>query len=114
MYGQPNMYPPPSYGPQQGFGAPSPNFYPQQGPMVINLAGQNNTGQGILCPVCAHETGNIPRKTVGAVTIFWCLFLGFLTGILCCLPFCVDNWKDTELLCVKCQTVKMKVHANCC
>lgn len=124
MYGQPVMYPSPTYGYSPGYAPPPPPpvYYPpppqpQQGPVIINLSGQNNmnnTGQGLGCPVCAHETGNIPRKTVGAVTIFWCLFLGLATGVLCCVPFCSDSCKDTELICVKCQTVKSKINANCC
>ena len=112
MYGQPQpMYPPP------GYGAPPPAYYPppqQQGPMIITM-GNNNSGTGSPCPACAHETGNIPRKTVGKVTILWCLCLTFTTGLLCALyPFCTDSCKDTELVCVKCQTVKNKIPANCC
>ena len=113
MYGQP----PPMY-PQPGYGAPPPAYYPppqQQGPMIINMGGQNQGGEGSPCPVCAHDTGNIPRKTVGTVTILWCLCLAFTTGFLCALcPFCTDGCKDTELICVKCQTVKSKIPANCC
>jgi hypothetical protein len=33
---------------------------------------------------------------------------------LCCIPLCTDSCKDTELICVKCQTVKSKLPAKCC
>ena len=99
---------------------PPPAYYPppppqQQGPMIINLSGNNNnSGSGSPCPTCGKETGNIPRKTIGCVTIVWCLVLFFLTGVACCYPFCTDSCKDTELVCVRCQTVKSKISANCC
>jgi hypothetical protein len=86
----------------------------QQGPTVINLGGNNNSGDGSPCPVCGRDTGNIPRKTIGCVTIAWCLCLLFFTGIAWCYPFCTDSCKDTELVCVKCHTVKSKIPANCC
>ena len=100
---------------------PPPAYYPppppqQQGPMIINLSGNNNnnSGSGSPCPTCGKETGNIPRKTIGCVTIVWCLVLFFLTGVAWCYPFCTDSCKDTELVCVRCQTVKSKISANCC
>lgn len=105
----------PSYAP------PPPTYYPppqpqQQGPMIINLGNNNNdSGSGSPCPTCAKDTGNIPRKTIGCVTIAWCLVLFFLTGGMAfCYPLCTDSCKDTELVCVRCQTVKSKVPANCC
>ena len=98
---------------------PPPAYYPppppqQQGPMIINLQG-NQHSDGSPCPTCGKDTGNIPRKTIGCVTIVWCLVLLFLTGGLAwCYPFCTDSCKDTELVCVRCQTVKSKIAANCC
>ncbi len=109
----------PAYGVQPGYGAPPPPAYyppppqPQQGPMIINL-GNNNSGDGSPCPTCGKDTGNIPRKTVGCVAICWCLCLLFFTGFFCFYPLCTDSCKDTELVCVRCQTVKSKVQANCC
>jgi hypothetical protein len=127
MYGQPPPYggygaPQPGFGmPPPGYGAPPPTYYPapqpqQQGPMIINLQGNNsNNTAGSACRTCGQETGNIPRKAVGKVTILWCLCLLFVTGPLCvCYPFCTDSCKDTELVCVKCHQVKDKIQANCC
>lgn len=120
MYAQPMMPnyaqpPPPAYYPP-----PAPAYYPpppqqqQQGPMIINLS-NNNTGDGSPCPTCGKDTGNLPRKTIGCVAITWCLCLFFLTGgMTFCFPLCIDGWKDTELVCVRCQTVKSKIQANCC
>jgi len=106
MYGAPGYYPPP----------PPP---PPQGPMIINLGGNNgnnNNSSGTPCPVCGHETGSMPRKKIGCVAIAWCLCLLFTIGGygLCFIPFCTDSCKDTELVCIKCQTVKSKIEANCC
>ena len=131
MYGQPPPYgappgygAPPAYGAPPGYGAPGygapppPNYYPpqqSQGPMIINL-GNNNNSSGTHCPICGSETGNLPRKKVGCVAIAWCLCLLFTVGGygLCFIPFCTDGCKDTELVCVKCSTVKQTINANCC
>ena len=43
MYGQPMMMAP------QPMYAPPPQ---QQGPMIINLSGNNNSGDGSPCPAC--------------------------------------------------------------
>ena len=107
MYGQP------------GYGPPPPAYYPpppqqQQGPMIINLGNQGGSGEGSPCPSCAKDTGNIPRKTIGCVAIAWCLCLLFTTGSFWCYPLCTDGCKDTELICVRCQTIKSKIPANCC
>lgn len=119
-YGAPQPYAQPIYGAPAYGAPPSPAYYPpppppaQQGPMIINLSNNNNSS-GSPCPSCGTETGNIPRKKVGLVTILWCLCLFIVSGgVACCYPFCVDSCKDTELVCVKCQTVKMKIAANCC
>lgn len=122
MYGQPMMQPmQPAYGAPMM--APAPAYYPppapapaQQGPMIINLGNNNNSsGDGSPCPTCGKDTGNIPRKKIGCVTILWCLCLLFFTGGMAwCYPFCVDSCKDIELVCARCQTVKSKIPANCC
>ena len=114
MYGQP------AYG--APYGAPPPAYYPpppqppqQQGPMIINLGNQNNnnSGGGSPCPSCARDTDNMPRKKIGCVAILWCLCL-MGTAFCWLYPLCTDGCKDTELVCVRCQTVKTTVHANCC
>ena len=94
---------------------PPPPPPPAQGPMNFYMGNNDHSGDGSPCPACGKNTGNIPRKVVGSVTIVWCLVLFVLTGALAwCYPFCTDSCKDTELVCVRCQTVKSKIPANCC
>lgn len=108
-YGQP-MYGQPAFG-QPGFISPPPP--PQQtGPTIITLGGNNDNGTP--CQFCGTNTNQIIRRKVGCVAIMWgvCLFVS--TGFLCCLPCCLDNCKDTELVCVQCQQIKNTIPANCC
>ena len=88
---------------------------PAAGPTVITVGGgNNNSGEGSPCPSCARDTGNMPRKKVGAVAIIWCVTCFILGGGVCSLiPLCSDGCKDTEIVCVRCQTVKSKIEANC-
>ena len=115
-YGAP-MYapPPPMYAPPSPMYAPPPPA-PAAGPTVITVGDNNNNGgEGSPCPTCCKDTGNIARKKIGMVAILWCVCLFFFTGsILSCYPFCTDGCKDTELVCIRCQTVKTKIPANCC
>jgi hypothetical protein len=104
---QPMMFAPP----------PPPVYYPPQNqPQQIILinGGGNNQSNGANCPACGTSTPNIPRKTVGCGTITWCVILFIATGFLCCIPFCMDGCKDTELVCSKCQMVKTTIQANIC
>jgi hypothetical protein len=115
-YGQP-AYGQPAYG-QPAYGYQQPNFMPpppqQQGPTIINLSGNNNNNHsGTNCAVCGNETGNLPRKKIGCVAIIWCICLLY-TPLCWLIPLCSDGCKDTELVCVKCQTVKNVIPANCC
>lgn len=120
MYGAPAPYGQPAYGQPAYMPPPPPPAYyppppqPQQGPMIINL-GNNNTS-GSPCPVCGKDTESMPRKKIGCVAIAWCICLLFTVGGygLCFIPFCSDSCKDTELICVRCQTIKSKISANCC
>jgi hypothetical protein len=48
------------------------------------------------------------------VTYLWCVTLFLLTGVLCCVPFCVNGCQDTLLVCVICQRGKTRIKANCC
>ena len=119
MYAQPMMAAPmmapapmmaaPMYAP------PPPPPAPAAGPPVITVGGNDNSGSGSPCPSCTKDTGNIPRKKIGTVAILWCLCLFFFGGGFCSLyPLCSDGCKDSELVCVRCQTVKSKIQANCC
>ena len=85
------------------------------GPTVITVGGGGNSGgDGSPCPSCAKDTGNMPRKKVGGVAIAWCVACFILGGGICSLiPLCTDSCKDTEIVCVRCQTVKSKISANC-
>ena len=101
MYGQP-MYGQPGYMSQ-----PPPPM--QQGPTIITINGNNNNGTP--CQFCGTNTHNATRKKVGCVAILWGLLLLWLTGFLCCLPCCMDQCKDTELVCTKCQQIKTTIPA---
>lgn len=122
MYGQPQpvmMQPQPvMMQPQTVYGQPmmTPQMYPpqqpqQQGPTIITLNNQNN---GTPCQFCGTNTGQIVRKKVGCVAIAWGVCLFWFTGVLCCIPCCMDGCKDSELVCVKCNQVKSTIQANCC
>lgn len=120
MYAPAPGYGAPGYG-APGYGAPPPPaYYPppaQQntGPTIINLSGNNNSG-GSPCRTCGKDTDNLPRKKVGCVAIAWCLCLLFTVGAwgLCLYPLFNDGCKDTELVCIRCQTLKSTIPANCC
>ena len=113
MYGAPMMAPQPMMMAPAPMYAPPPPPPPQQsGPTIITVGGNNDNGSGSPCPACGKDTGNVPRKKIGCVTIMWCLCL--TPFMACCYPFCTDSCKDTELVCVKCHTVKSKINANCC
>lgn len=114
------MAPQPMYAPPPPMYAPPPPMYspppppPQQQTIIITGNNNNNdSGNTTSCPTCGKGTGSIPRKKVGMVAIMWCLLLSSCG--LCYIPLCcTDSCKDIELVCVKCQTVKSKVDANCC
>ena len=113
-YGQPPAYGQPGYGQpygQPGYGMPPPG-YGQQGPTVIHI--NNDDDDGTPCQYCGTNTNHITRRKVGCVAIAWGFCLLWATGILCCLPCCMDGCKDVELVCVKCQNVKNVIPANCC
>lgn len=122
MYGQP-MYGQPMQPMQPMYGQPpmqpmynQPVYMPpppvQQGPTIITISGNNNNGTP--CQFCGTNTHNVTRKKVGCVAILWGLLLLWLTGFLCCLPCCMDQCKDTELVCSKCQQIKTIIPAQCC
>lgn len=123
------MYaPPPAYGAPApvpyGYAPPPPppTYYPpppqpvQQGPMIINLGNNNNNSSGSPCGICGKDTDSIPRKKLGCVAWAWCVCLLLTVGGygLCFIPLCTDSCKDTELVCIKCQSVKQTIPANCC
>lgn len=116
MYGQPygQPYVQPGYGvppppPAYGYGAPPPAF----GPTVIEIH-DHDDDDGTPCPYCGTKTSHITRRKVGCVAIAWGFCLFFTTGFLCCLPCCMDGCQDVQLICVKCQSVKSTIPANCC
>ncbi len=69
---------------------------------------------GLNCPFCMKQTQSVQKKTAGSVTWMWCCCLLVFTGLFCCVPFCVDSCKDTEIVCAMCQGTKSKIEANCC
>jgi hypothetical protein len=121
MYGQPMMQPvmqPMMQPVMQPMMQPMQPMYMQpqqqqaQGPTIITI--KNDDNDGSPCQFCGQSTGQIVRKKVGCVAIAWGLCLFWFTGILCCIPCCMDGCKDSELVCVKCHQVKNTIPANCC
>lgn len=83
--------------------------------IVINN-GNNNPSNATYCPQCKSKTESMGRRAVGRVTIMWSFVLAFV-GLPCCLcfiPFCNDDCKDLEIVCMHCDQVKDKVPAQCC
>ena len=88
---------------------------PQAAPTVITVVQNNDDDTRSLCPTCGRDTSTLTRKVVGGVALAWfCCMLWTLgwTG-LCFMPCRIDSCKDTELVCMRCQTVKQKISANC-
>lgn len=78
--------------------------------------GNNNTSNATYCRQCKTKTENTTRRKVGRVTIMWSFVLAFV-GIPCCLcfiPFCNDDCKDLEVVCMVCDAVKDVIPAQCC
>ena len=129
-----NSYAPNPYGPPAGqYGQPmiQQHFYPPQpppplqpiyvlisltkhaAPISINIANNSSNNNGfnnprdLGCPFCQSQTQTVFMKKPGNVTYLWCFCLFILTtGILCCVPFCIDSCKDTHLVCVRCKNSK--------
>ena len=88
----------------------------QASPININIANnshnagnniQSNNPRDLGCPFCGCQTQTVFMKKAGNVTYLWCFCLFILTtGILCCVPFCIDSCKDTHLVCVRCKNSK--------
>ena len=103
------------------YAAPAPAYYPPPapapaaGPTVITVGGNNNSDSGSPCLTCGRDTPSMPRKKIGGVAIAWFCCLLWTVGSygLCLIPLCTDSCKDTELICLKCQTVKQTISANC-
>lgn len=95
------------------------NQPPPPPPIIYNQGWQpvNDQGfspSGTICMTCHRQTESFPKKVPGNVTYLWCVALFFLTGVLCCVPFCVNGCQDTLLVCVICQRGKARIKANCC
>jgi hypothetical protein len=113
FYNQPQpIYGQPVYGqPMQPMYMQTPAPPIQQNPIII--INNNKGASGIHCQQCGHETAQIERKTIGCVAISWGVAYCCLTGIFCFLPCIQNRYKDTELVCIKCQTVKHTIPADC-
>ena len=95
----PAYFPPPSYNPPQQ--QPNQGFIPNnQGFQPKNQGFPPNGPNGQLhCPFCGRWTESFPKKVAGGVTYVWCLALFLLTGVFCCIPFCVYGCQDTQHRC---------------
>lgn len=84
--------------------------------VIIINNGSNKPSNATYCSQCKTKTENIGRRAVGRVTIMWSFALTFV-GLVCCLcfiPFCNDDCKDLEIVCMHCDSVKDKIPAQCC
>jgi hypothetical protein len=84
----------------------------QQSPTFVVI--ENSYNHQLACPFCGRQTQTAQMKKPGSVTYLWCCFLFWLTGFLCCIPFCVDSCLDTHLICLSCNNPKQVIPANCC
>ena len=98
-----------------------PPAYPNQiipppSTVIFINNGNNNDSNATYCRQCKTKTENIPRRKVGRVTIVWSFVLAFigLPCCLCCIPFCNDDCKDLEVVCMVCDGVKETIQAQCC
>lgn len=116
MYGQPGYTQPGFIQPGPMYNAPPPPMYmqppQQQGPTIIHI--NNDDDDGTMCNHCGKKSTNVVRRKVGCTAIAWGICLFWFTGILCCIPCCMDGCKDSELVCVNCQNVKGVIEARCC
>lgn len=115
IYGQPYQQPyvQPGYGappppPVYGYGAPTG----PTGPTIITI--NDNDNDGTPCQYCGVKTSHIVRRKMGCVAASWCVCLFLTTGFLCFLPCVMDGCQDVQFICIKCQSVKTTIPANCC
>ena len=88
-----------------------PQYPQQQGPTIIRIDHHGHTSD-TPCPFCGKATGQVTRRSCGAVAVIWGLFLSF--WCCCCIPCCMDSCKDTEIVCITCKNIKTTVPATCC
>ena len=55
----------------------------------------------VTCPHCGVEVMTVTKTVAGKFAYLSCIVLGFLT-FCCCIPFCVDGFKDVEHKCPRC------------
>ena len=56
------------------------------------------------CPFCHRSVPRIGRRVTGQAQLFWCAVL-LLVPPFCCVPFCLENCKDTSYECSSCHRV---------
>lgn len=54
-----------------------------------------------MCPHCGVEVLTVINRVSGKFAYLSCIVLGLLT-FCCCIPFCVDGFKDVEHKCPRC------------
>lgn len=118
MYGfqQPSPYGQPMYGAPMAPPMVQPMYMPPApapaGPTIINIS--SGKQEGSKCPACGEHSESVQRKDAGCATWSWCICLALTVTPLFFIPFCTDSCKDTEIVCVKCQSIKTTVKGQCC
>ena len=101
-------YPPPPP-PNYGAGYQNPQYPPgYQQPPQQTIVVVNNTENKEKCMYCQSTAGFVYQNRIGGTAIIWCVCLFCFTGVLCFLPFIMDDCKDKEVNCVSCgQTARV-------
>jgi lipopolysaccharide-induced tumor necrosis factor-alpha factor len=74
-----------------------------QGPMVALVL--SRAPMRLVCPHCKFEGFTLLTHQANGLTYIWCCGLFLLTGVLCCIPFCVDSCQATTHHCASCKRV---------
>lgn len=79
----------------------------------MNLENENHYDEG-YCLMCNRNTKQIMKRTIGRVNMQWMLCLCMIVGVFGLLALCHEDFKDIEIVCVNCQTVKASIPVACC
>lgn len=76
------------------------------GPPANNYMAPNGTSR---CLVCNIDTPSYSTKGFGTKAYVWAGVLCLFTGCCCWIPFVIDDCKETQILCSKCNNKKANI-----